>query len=75
MALQAVGSFSICIGCQMAIVSIGFSGDIRVIVLTWAVTGVVSIQTSGVICIGRAVVVVLHNCKEHLDAVLALLLA
>ena len=43
--------------------------------LTGAVTGVVSIQTSGVISVGRAVVVVLCNCKEHLDAMLALLLA
>ena len=42
--------------------------------LTGAVTGVVSIQTSGVICVGTAVVVVLHNCKEHLDVMLALLL-
>ena len=49
MALQAVGSFSICIGCQMAIISMDFSGHIRVIVLTGAVTGVVSIQTPGVI--------------------------
>ena len=59
----------------MAIVSMGFSGHIRVIVVTGAVTGVVSIQTSGIIWIGRAVVVVLHNCKEHLDAMPALLLA
>ena len=53
----------------------GFSGHIRVIVLTGAVTGVVSIQTSGVIWVGRAVVVVLHSYKEHLDVMLALHLA
>ena len=58
----------------MVIVSMGFSGHIRVIVLTGAATGVISIQTSGVIWVGRAVVVVLHNCKEHLDVMLALLL-
>ena len=52
----------------------GFSGHIRVTVLTGAVTGVASIQTSGVICVGRAVVVVIHKCKEHLDAMPALLL-
>ena len=57
-----------------AIVSIGFSGHIRVIVLTGAATGVVSIQTSGVISVGRAVVVVLHNCKDHFVAMVALLL-
>ena len=43
-------------------------------VSTGAVAGVVSIQTSGVISVGRAVVVVLHSCKEHMDVVLALLL-
>ena len=53
----------------------GLSGHIRVIVLTGAATGVISIQSSGVIWVGRAVVVVLPNCKEHLDAMLALLLA
>ena len=74
-ALQAMGSFSMCIGCQMAIVSMGLSGHIRVTMLTGAVTGVVSIQTSGVIYVGRTVVVVLCNCKEHLDAMPALLLA
>ena len=74
MALQAVGSFSMCIGCQIVIIFMGFSGHIRVNVLIGAVAGVVSIQTSGVICVGRAVVVVLHNCKEHLDAMPVLLL-
>ena len=49
MALQAIGSCSICISCQIVMVSIGFSGHIRVIMLTGAVTGVVSIQTSRVI--------------------------
>ena len=34
-------------------------------VLTGAVAGVVSIQTSGVIWVGRVVIVVLHSCKEH----------
>ena len=53
----------------------GFSGYIRVMLLTGAVGGVVSIQTSGVIWIGRAVVVVLCSCNEHLDVMLALLLA
>ena len=38
-----------CIGHWMVIVSMGFSGHIRVIVATGALTGVVSIQTSGVI--------------------------
>ena len=49
MALQAIGSFSMCIGCLIAMASIGFSGHIRVIVLAGAVAGLVSIQTSGAI--------------------------
>ena len=75
MALQAIGNFSICSGCQIAIVSMGFSGHIRLVVSTGAVAGVVSIQTSEVIWVGRAVVVVLHSCSEHLDVMLALVLA
>ena len=43
-------------------------------VVTGAIAVVVSIQTSGVIWVGRAVVVVLRNCKEHLDVMLGLLL-
>ena len=49
-----------------------FSGHIRVIVFIGVVAGVVSIQTSGVICVGRAVMVVLHNYREHFDAMPAL---
>ena len=68
-----MGSFSMHIGCQMAIVSMGFSRHIRVNVLIGTVAGVESIQISGVIWVGRAVVVVLCNCKEHLDAMPTLL--
>ena len=64
-ALQVVGSFGMCIGCWIGIVSMGFSWHIKVTVLIGAVAGVVSIQTPGVIWVGRLVVVVLHNCKEH----------
>ena len=51
----------------------GFSGHIKVMVLTGAVAGVVSLQTSGAIWIGKLVVVVLHICKEHLEAIPVLL--
>ena len=70
-----MGSFSMCIGCPIGIVSMGFSGHIKVMVLTGAVISVVSIQTSGVIWVGRLVVVVLHICKEHLGAMPVLLFA
>ena len=68
-----MGSFSMCISCQIGIVSMGFSGHIKVTVLIGAVAGVVSIWTSGVIWVGRLVVVVLHNCKEHLEVMPVLL--
>ena len=72
-ALQAVGSFNMHISCQIGIVSMDFSGHIRATVFTGAVASV-SIQTSSVIWVGRLVVVVLHNCKEHLEAMPVLLL-
>ena len=75
MSLQTIGSFSMCSGCQIAIISMDFSGHIRVMVVTGAIVGVVSIQTSGVISVGRVVVNILHNCKEHLDVMLGVLLA
>ena len=53
----------------------GFSGYINVTVLIGAVASVMSIQTSGVIWVGRLVVVVLCNCKEHLEAMPVLLFA
>ena len=37
--------------------------------------GVVSIQTSGMICVGRGVIVALCICREHLDSMLDVLLA
>ena len=70
-----MGSFSICIGCWIGIVSMGFSGHIKVMVLTGAVANVVSIQTSGAIWVGKLVVIVLHICKEHLEAIPVLLFA
>ena len=42
-----------------------FSGHINVMVFTGAVTGVVRIQTSGAIWVGREVAEALHICNEH----------
>ena len=53
----------------------GFSGHIIVTVLIGAVASVVSIQTPSVIWAGRLVMVVLHICKEHLEAMPVLLFA
>ena len=70
-----MGSFSMCIGSQIGIVSMGFSGHIKVMVVTGAIASVVSIQTSGVIWVGKLVVVVLHIYKEHLEVMPVLLFA
>ena len=74
MALQAVGNLSTCSGCLIGIVSIAFSGHIKLMVSVGAEVGVVSIQTSGMICVGRGVVEALCSCREHLDSMLAVLL-
>ena len=70
-----MGSFSMCIGCQIGIVSMDFLGHIKVMVVTGAVAGVISIQMSSVIWVGRLVVGVLCICKEHLEAMSVVLFA
>ena len=75
MALQAIGNFSTCSGCLIGIVSMGFSGHIRLMVSVGAEVGVVSIQTSVVIYVGRGVAVGLCSCREHFVFMLAALLA
>ena len=49
-----MGSFSMWIGCLVWIVSMGFSGHIKVTVLSGAVAGVVNIQASGVYLSGQS---------------------
>ena len=56
-------------------VFIGFSGYINVKVFAGAVTGVVRIQTSGAIWVGRVVADALHICNEHFEAISTLLFA
>ena len=75
MALQAVGNFSTHSGCLIWIVSIDFSGHIRLMMSVGAEVGIASIQTSGVICVGRGVAVALCSCREHFDSMLVPLLA
>ena len=53
----------------------GFSGHTKVMVLTGAVAGIVSIKTSGAIWVGKLVQVVLYIYKEHLEAIPVLLFA
>ena len=75
MALQAVGNCSMCSGHLTGMVVIGFSGHIRLMVSKGAEGGVVSIHASGVICVGRGVIVVLHSYRKQLDSMLDALLA
>ena len=52
-----------------------FSGHINVMVCTGAVTGVVRIQTSGAIWVGRVVAEALCICNEHFEVISAILFA
>ena len=64
-----------CIGFWIGMVAIGFSGHINVMVFDEVVTGVVRIQTSGAIRVGRLVAEALHICTEHLEVISTLLFA
>ena len=46
-----------------------FSVHINVMVFAGTVTGVVSIQTSGPICVGREVAEALCICNEHFEVI------
>ena len=74
-ALQAAGSFSMCTGFCIMMVSMAFSGHINVMVFAGATTGVVRIQTSGAIWVGKFVVDAFLICSEHLEVISAMLLA
>ena len=52
-----------------------FSGHINVMVFVGAVTGVVRIQTSGTIWVGRLVAEALHICSEHFEDMSTVLFA
>ena len=64
-----------CIGFWIGMVAMGFSRHINFMVFNGAVTGVVRIQTSGAIWVGRLVAKALHICNEHLEAISTLLFA
>ena len=46
-----------------------FSGHINVMVFSGAAIGVVRIQTSGAIWVGRLVTEALHICNEHFEVI------
>ena len=52
-----------------------FSGHIHVMVFAGAASGVVRIQTSGAIWIGRLVTDAFHICSEHFEVISIVLFA
>ena len=50
-----------------------FSGHINVMMIAGAAIGVVRIQTSGAIWVGRLVSETLHICNEHFEVISAVL--
>ena len=64
-----------CNGFCIEMVAMGFSGHINVMVFTGAVAGVVWIQTSGYIWVGRVVAEALCICNEHFDVISSMLFA
>ena len=56
-------------------VSMAFSGHINVTVFAGAVSGVVKIQTSGAILVGKFVSDAFHICSEHFEVIPTVLFA
>ena len=55
----------------MVIVSVAFSGHISMMVLAGTESGVVRIQTSGDICVGKFISEVFLICNEHCKVISA----
>ena len=60
-----------CIGFQIMVVSMAFSGHINVMVFAGPASGVVRIQTSGAIWVGKFTPDAFHSCNEHLEVISA----
>ena len=64
-----------CTGFCIMMVSMAFWGHINVMVFTGAVSGVVRIQTSGAIWVGKFISDVFHICNEHFEVISTVLFA
>ena len=64
-----------CTGFCIMLVSMVFSGHINVMVFTQALSGVVRIQTSGAIWIGKFIPDAFCICNEHFEVISTVLLA
>ena len=71
MALQAVGNLRMCTGFLTVTVSVAFSGHVNEMVLAGVESGVMRIQTSGDICVGRFTYKVFLICNEHCEVISA----
>ena len=69
MALQAIGILKICTGFHIAMDTVAYLGQINVMVLAGVESGVVRIQTSGDICVGRFTSEVFCICNEHHEVI------
>ena len=58
-----------CIGFCIGMVSMAFSGHINVMVFAGAAIGVVRIQTSGAIWVGKLVIDAFHIYSEHFEVI------
>ena len=74
-ALQVMGSFSMCTGFCIIIISMSVSGHISFMVLAGAEGGVVMIQTSGDIWVGKFISDAFCISNEHHEVMSAVLLA
>ena len=75
MALQAIGSFSMYTSFCIMMVSMAFSGHINIMVFAGAASGVLRIQTSGVIWVGIFVFDSFCICSEHFEVMSTVLFA
>ena len=75
MVLQAIGNLRMCAGFLTVMVSVAFSGHIIMMVLAGAERGVMRIQTSGDICVGRFTSEVFLICNKHCVVISGRLLA
>ena len=74
-ALQAVGSFNMCTFFHIMMLSMPYLGHISIMVFAWAASGVVRIQTSGDIWVGKLTSDAFRICNEHCEVISAVLLA
>ena len=73
--LQAIGSLSMCTDFCIMMVPMAFCEHINVMVFTGDVSGVVRIQTSGAIWVGKFISDVFCICIEHFEVISTVLFA